>query len=159
PFNDLVMAFPLASDPGIRTTSWPLDYSFPLFLRNVLFTLAHGGPDAGIQPGKLKIIRPERGTQEIEGQPPRGKAYTVKRGPRPDFAIDRTEQVGVYEVRWGGQEQGRFAVNLLDSQESNLEPRPAFRVGSEQVTAGQTRRQPTDLWKFVAIVALVLLLV
>ena len=36
-YTDLVMTFPLVSDGGDLVTNWPLQPSFPLFLRNVLY--------------------------------------------------------------------------------------------------------------------------
>ena len=75
------------------------------------------------------------------------------------FTYEQTERLGIYQVQWSGATQQRFAVNLLDAGESNLEPRPAFRVGDVRVVAGQTPRQPRDLWKYVALAAFALLLV
>jgi hypothetical protein len=82
----------------------------------------------------------------------------LSRGSRPDFPFDKAERVGIYAVRWQGRTQRHFAVNLLDARESDLEPRRAFRVGAEDIRAGQTRKQPRDLWKWVALAALGLLL-
>ena len=62
----------------------------------------------------------------------------MQRGNRAVFLYDKTERVGVYQVQWNGATQQRFAVNLLDARESNLEPRPAFRVGDSTVVAGTT---------------------
>jgi len=52
-----------------------------------------------------------------------------------------------------------FAVNLLDPNESNIEPRTEIKIGGEEVAAGQERRQPREVWKWIALAALVLLLV
>ena len=52
-----------------------------------------------------------------------------------------------------------FAVNLLDPNESNIEPRADIKIGGDDVTAGTERRQPRDLWKWIALAALILLLV
>jgi hypothetical protein len=83
----------------------------------------------------------------------------VTRGNRPDFPFTATEELGLYAVGWEGRVQRHFAVNLLDGQESNLEPRAAFQVGASEVAAGQTRKAPRDLWKAIAAGALLLLLV
>ncbi|MCI0737550.1 MAG: hypothetical protein L0Y72_00805, partial [Gemmataceae bacterium] len=52
-----------------------------------------------------------------------------------------------------------FSVNLLDANESNIEPRDEIRIGNERISAGQDRPQPRDLWKWILVLALVLLLV
>ena len=56
-FTDLVLTFPLVNAAGEWTTTWNLKLSFPVFLRNVLYTLgnvrdarsSHHGP-AGLLP-------------------------------------------------------------------------------------------------------------
>jgi hypothetical protein len=50
-------------------------------------------------------------------------------------------------------------VNLLDANESNIEPRTDIKIGSDEVAAGEERRQPRELWKWLALAALGLLLV
>src|SRR5206468_3699286 len=97
------------------------------------------------QPGDVKIIRPDAAVDRIWVRPPTGDELTLDRGSRADFAFAATEQVGVYQVKWDGQVRRSFALNLLDSEESNLEPRSAIRVGEERVAAGETRGQPRDL--------------
>lgn len=157
-FTDLVMTFALVNDKGQWNTFWPLKLSFPLFLRNVLFTLGRVGGDETTQPGQAKRLRPDVSVSTIDVLAPEGKSSKLSRGSRPDFAFDKAERVGVYGVRWQGKTQRHFAVNLLDARESDLEPRGAFRVGSEDVRAGRTRKQPHDLWKGLALAALGLLL-
>ena len=69
-----------------------------------------------------------------------------------------TEQVGVYAVKRDDGGLRNFAVNLLDSNESNIEPRDEIRIGSERFSAGQDRPQPRDLWKWILVLAVVLLM-
>ena len=52
-----------------------------------------------------------------------------------------------------------FAVNLLDPNESNIEPRQDIKIGGDEVTAAQERRQPHEMWKWIALAALILLVV
>ncbi|HLJ97781.1 MAG TPA: hypothetical protein VKU02_31760, partial [Gemmataceae bacterium] len=66
-------------------------------------------------------------------------------------------RIGVYRVAWGGEWQRSFAVNLLDADESNIEPRTAIHIGAEQVVSDQERRQPRELWKWFVLLALGLL--
>src|SRR5262249_9226202 len=94
-----------------------------------------------------------------KGMPnPGGKGEALKRGTRPDFSFGDTERVGVYTVRWDGKPQRDFAVNLLDADESNIDPRTEIQIGQDSIKSGQERGTPRDTWKWVALGALGLLL-
>jgi hypothetical protein len=160
-FTDLVMTFPILNDKGEWTTTWPVKLGFPLFLTNVVYVLGNvndGTNDPIVRPGDVKPIRPDRALKEIEVEDPDGKTKTLTRGTRAEFLFGETNKVGVYKVKWDGQEQYGFAVNLLDSRESNLEPRPAIDIGEERIAAGETHSAPREIWKWVALGALLLLL-
>jgi hypothetical protein len=162
-YTDLVLTFPLMSSDGQWNTNWPLKLSFPLFLRNVLMTLGNvrdAGAENPVRPGQVKPIR-AGGAAEIRVTKPDGSAVTVERGPRAEFAVTGTDQLGVYAVRWadpGGEEGGRrFAVNLFDPLESDLAPVKDVTVGAQTVTAGEVRRPPVELWKVPVLVGLLVL--
>jgi hypothetical protein len=160
-FTDLVMTFPILNSEGKWTTTWPLHLGFPLFLANVVTVLGNveDGTEAEIvRPGGAKVIRPDRAMQTIEIEGPDGKSETVTRSLRADFVYGPVPRVGVYRVKWDGQMQTAFAVNLLDSAESDLTPRPSIDIGDERIAAGETRSTPRDVWKWVAVAALLLLL-
>jgi hypothetical protein len=161
-YTDLVMAFPILNDRGEWTTDWQLQPSFPLFLRNVLLVLGNAGvgaPARTVRPGEAMVLRPEPGVKWVTVTPPGGGAERLERGLRPDFTFGATERTGVYRVEREDGLTRSFAVNLLDAGESNVEPRAAFRVGTERVEAGQERTQTRELWKWVVLLALVLLVV
>lgn len=162
PYTDLVLTFPLVSDRGDLMTNWPLHPSFPLFLRNVLLVLGNVGEgmgEAAVPPGEPMLLRPEAGVQWLEVTPPQGPAEKLQRGSRPDFIFAGTDRVGLYRVRRDDGGLHYFAVNLLDPQESSIEPRTRFKVGTDDIDAGQERSQPRDLWKWIVLAALGLLLV
>ena len=50
-----------------------------------------------------------------------------------------------------------FAVNLLDTNESNIEPREEIRIGGDTFTAGGETPQPREIWKFILLLAVGLL--
>ncbi|MCI0455965.1 MAG: hypothetical protein L0Z62_03170, partial [Gemmataceae bacterium] len=160
-FTDLVMAFPLITDKEEWNTNWWRLPSFPLFLRNVLYTLGNisdGAAEETLQPGQVKLLRPDVAVSQIDVTNPEGKAQTLSRGSRADFTFGDTHRLGVYQVGWDGTWQRSFAVNLLDADESNLEPRAAIQIGAERVVAGKQRSQPRALWKGLVLLALGLLL-
>ena len=140
----------------------PLQPSLPLFLHNVLLVLGNvreGMREAAVAPGEPMVLRPEAGVQWLEVTPPGGAAERLVRGPRPVFIYGGTERVGLYEVRRDDDVRHPFAVNLLDPQESDIEPRARFKVGADEVAADRERSQPRDLWTWLVLAALVLLMV
>ncbi|HYV35726.1 MAG TPA: hypothetical protein VE988_08485, partial [Gemmataceae bacterium] len=161
-FTDLVMTFPLMDGDGNLTTDWPLQVSFPLFLRNVLYVLGNvteADRERTVQPGEPMILRPEADIKKLTITPPKGSPEKLQRGARPEFIFAGTEQLGVYKVERDDGVVRHFAVNLLDPNESNIEPRTDIKIGGDEVVAGQERRQPRELWKWIALAALILLLV
>jgi hypothetical protein len=159
-YTDVVMCFPILTDSGDWNTNWPLLPSFPLFWRNVLYTLGNIRDAAGeenVQPGQVKLLRPDGKIDEIRVRDPKGSETKLDRGSRAEFSYGATDQVGIYLARWKDGER-RFAVNLLDADESNIEPRPGVQVGAEQVRAEETRRQPRELWKWAVLAGLGFLL-
>src|SRR5439155_20518263 len=97
---------------------------------------------------RLEITGPDEKVQSL-GQ--------EDRQPKAAFAFGGTDKVGIYQAKWDGG-QRNFAVNLLDPEESNIEPRPSIQIGAEVVTAGQQTSPPRELWKWFALAALMLLL-
>jgi hypothetical protein len=159
--TDLVMTFPLFSGKGDLCTDWPLEPSFPLFLRNMLLALGNvteGMRDAAVQPGEPVVLRPEAGVEWLEITPPGGAPEKLTRGRRPDFIYANTDRVGLYQVLRDDGVRHQFAVNLLDPGESNLEPRQRFQVGEDTVAAGNERSEPRELWKWLVLAGLLLLL-
>jgi hypothetical protein len=164
-YTDLIMTFPIITDKGEWNTTWPLQTSFPLFLRNILYhlgNLSDTATEETVQPGQVKIIRPDAAVFRLDVLNPDGTEHRLthdERDPRTDFAYGATDGVGVYKLKWDGQVRRSFVVNLLDADESNIEPVPAVQIGSERIATGQEHSQPRDLWKWFALAALILLIV
>jgi len=160
-YTDLVMTFPLINEQGEWMTTWNLKLSFPVFLRNVMYALGNVSDTAAeetIQPGDLKTLRPDAVVDKMEVfAPANPKPVELKKSPQGDFGFKETEKVGVYRVQWDGGE-GSFAVNLLDPEESNLQPRDEITIGNTKLSAGRTAGQVHDTWKWGAAGALALLL-
>ncbi len=162
-YTDMVQTFAIMADDGRFNTNWPLLASFPLFLRNVTYVLGNVSDAASeetVQPGQPKTLRPDMAIKELEvtGPGKDSKPETLKRGTRPDFSFGNTEQVGIYGVNWDGKLQRNFAVNLLDVDESNIQPCAEIQIGQDSIKAGATRGTPRDTWKWVTLGALGLLL-
>ena len=159
-YTDLVLAFPLMTDAGEWNTTWPLQVTFPLFMRNVLFALGNvrdSGVEESIRPGGVQVVRPG-GATTARIRSPNGSLESLDRGTRPDFLIAGTDELGVYAVTWsnpdGGEATRRFAVNLFDPLESDLTPASAVTIGTNTITAGEPRKEPVDLWKLPVLLGL-----
>jgi hypothetical protein len=96
--------------------------------------------------------------RQIEVSDPAGKTETLQRGTRADFSYGKTDHVGIYQVKWGEKNTRPFAVNLLDAEESNLQPRTQVSIGAEQIMAGEVHGRPREIWKWVVLAGLILLL-
>jgi hypothetical protein len=156
-FTDLVLAFPL------ERSNWPVQASFPLFLINVLYTLGNVTDavmaDEPVTPGRVKVLRPAGGVKAVRVTGPAGNTLaTLDRGTRADFSFGETDRVGPYRADGDGGYRRYFAVNLLDPEESNLEPRTDVRIGSERVGATAPVGRAQELWKWALAAALGLLL-
>ena len=170
PHTDLVQTFALTSDDGGLPSDWGLQISFPLFFRNVLYILGNVDDSmrpVSLQPGDAVVLRPEAGFRSIELTTPARELLKIKRGDRNEIIFADTEKVGVYRYQVSrnepdalAQEPWRgFAVNLLDANESNIEPRPSIRIGRERIEAGQEKYQTREIWKWILLLAVVLLVV
>jgi hypothetical protein len=158
-FQDVVLTFPLVNDDGEWATTWNLKASFPVFLRNVLYVLGNitdAAAEENVQPGQGRILRPVGAVDRIEVTDPARRQTAVKRGAALEFVYQDTDRVGVYQATWPGGGRA-FAVNLLDAEESNTQPRDEIKLGAQHVEAGQGRQQTYDTWKWVALAALALL--
>jgi len=158
-FTDLVMAFPLETNDGKWNSRWFLRPSFPYFMRNVMYALGNirdASTEETVRPGMIKRLRPGGIITEMTITSPNDAVTKLERGARTEFLFGATDEVGIYTVEWADQER-RFAVNLFDADESNLEPRAEFRIGSEVITSGENRAQPRELWKWAVLAGLVYL--
>lgn len=159
-YKDLVLAFPLATDDAKWNTRWFLKPLFPLFLRNVLYSLGNvrdATTEDTVRPGQPKPLRPFGDVKEIKVRNPSGRDTKLERGSRSMFTFGETGELGVYQASWEDQNR-KFAVNLFDANESNIEPRPSVKIGEVEVQAGPARKQPRELWRWVVLAALVFLL-
>jgi hypothetical protein len=161
PHTDAVLAFPILTDSGDWNTNWPMLPSFPLFWRNVLYTLGDirdATAEENTQPGRVKVLRPGPGVNKVKVTRPDDTTVVLERGIRADFPYGETEKPGVYRAAWeGGGRQ--FAVNLLDPDESNLQPRAGIKLGAATVKAGEVEKKPRELWKWLVLAALGVVLV
>lgn len=166
-FEDAVMGFEIISvgENGAAqfNTDWPLRQSFPVFVLNVLEYLggsrnALSAPSA--KPGASVVIRSATAIKQVRVKDPGGQTTRITPDTQNTFVYVATQTQGAYEVCEddGKEVTQRFAVNLFDSQESDLTPRPAIKLEHEEVQ-GQanlvTARK--ELWRWLLLGGLLVL--
>lgn len=151
-------------------SNWPLRMSFPIFMYNAVQYLALGaemeareavapGVTPTIPVGELKAVTSAQGLKSLKvSGPPDDKPRTVPIPATGDFVLPAMDHVGLYwlDVPVPGYE--RFAVNLLDSNESDLRPSDQAPGGNAE-TVISTTKQRTELWWWLALIALPLLMI
>src|SRR5207248_688070 len=116
-----------------------------------------------VRPGQVTFEKLKPGLDGVHLIRPDGKEETEDER-KPKYDRDTGEfsyvayQVGVYRARWSEGELP-FAVNLLDADESNIQPRDVIVVGEQQLAAVKSAAATVDTWKWGVLIALVLLAV
>jgi hypothetical protein len=150
----------------VLQSNWPLRMSFPVFMYQALQYLALGsemdvreafppGATPTIPLGDVKRVAGDR--KEIQLNGPAG-SKRVKIPDAGEFVLPALDQVGLYTLDVPVPGYDRMAVNLLDSNESNLIPsdQAPGNVGTTQAASGRARG---ELWWWLAAIAVPLLLV
>ncbi|MGD9719592.1 MAG: VWA domain-containing protein [Pirellulales bacterium] len=162
PFEDAVLGAPIVGtdDKGARfaNTDWPLRLSFPVFVLNAIRYFGEAGTaSAGtsVQPGQTVNLRSAVSADRLAVRTPAGKVISLARETSDAFSFSGTDDLGVYEVQEPKQQPRRFAVNLFDVAESNIESRPEVQIGYTEVKGQATwEGSRRELWKLLLLVAL-----
>lgn len=164
-FEDLVLGFPLMDyEDGISlNTDWQKDPSFPFFVQNMIVNLAGASrlnASRNNSPGELVKIKPQVPQDVVSVKAPDGRKTKVKARADNTFVFANTDKSGIYEVSLedATEPSQMFAVNLLDSLESNLEVREKLNLGYEEVAARETTVPARkDFWTWICLLALIII--
>lgn len=150
----------------VLQSNWPLRMSFPVFMYQALQYLALGsemdvreafppGATPTIPLGDVKRLAGSRTEIHLNGP---GGSKAVKIPTAGDFVLPALDQVGLYTLDLPVPGYDKMAVNLLDTNESNLIPSDTAPggVGEMIATSGKSR---VELWWWLAAIAVPLLLV
>jgi len=168
-FMDLVIGFPLISldengNPAVNT-NWPSRLSFPLFIQNVVNLMAGETQNralSGAMPGQVLRLRAPQGAAACTILTPGKERIASRVEPDGFVQFSQTDQTGVYDVAWQGQTESaqKFAVNLMDVNESTLTVREQLELGFEKVDAvRQSEPARREFWRWLAALSLVVLAV
>jgi len=143
----------------VLQSNWPFEPSFVLFCYNALnflATQAGGGPQhdlAVAEPIALDDIASET---TVTVTCPDASQVEVRPGPGGTVRFPGTYRVGMYAVDVPDEPRRFYAVNLLDAEESCLEPRKAIALSNVMVAAQEQEvtRANVPLWPVLVLVAL-----
>ena len=143
-------------------SNWPLRISFPIFVANAVEWLNPAKAKSGqllVRAGdsfRLGLPQPETAAQ-ITLPDWADKELTLD--PKAnELVFGDTFRQGTYRLRVGTNETA-FCVDLLDATESNIKPRDELPLGEySKVSATTLHRANMELWRYIAAVALLVLL-
>jgi hypothetical protein len=177
-YEDAVLGFEIVgrNDAGetLANTNWPRYFSFPNFCLNVFQYLAGGSAvtqNETNRPGEpVEIDLPEH-AEKLTVVLPNGVTRDVAAPSGGKLSFPETDQLGVYEVRSGGNTIARFAVNLFDRDESDIGLRArqdekgglqtvqSLSIGYTDVVApSPTTPVRKELWTWLLLAALAVLI-
>jgi Ca-activated chloride channel homolog len=144
-------------------SNWPLRVSFPIFIANAVEWLNPANARSGQllvksgDPFRLALTEP---TTSAQVTLPGGAAQSLTLDPNAsELVFGDTLKQGTYRLRLGTNDTV-FCVNLLDAAESNIKPHEAVQLGKyTKVTATTKQRANMELWRTIATLGLLVLLV
>jgi len=139
-------------------TDFPLRIAFPLILSNTLRWLHPAALDQSslqLAAGQPILLPVAHGITSATVTTPSGR--TVKAPvTRGAVSFTETDEVGLYTLSTGRGDL-RVAVNLMDADESNLEPRPLPAPAGPSPEASAPVPLQRELWPMFVLVAIALL--
>jgi hypothetical protein len=155
----LVVAF------DIVQSTWPTSVTFPYFMYNALQFLA-AGSDLSVRPSYAPGDTPRisrlnlqqaavlsgaggGGLKKIRLIGPDGGGRDLNVPADGDFVLPPLDHVGIYRTEPPIPQFDRIAVNLLDANESDLQPVDRGPVGDAVATGGAAPRRRIDLWWWI----------
>jgi hypothetical protein len=148
----------------VLQSNWPFDAGFVMFCYNVanyVATSSGTAEAASLAVGQPITLQAAPGIREAEVTPPSGPVQTVRSGPSGVVRFGATTRVGVYRVAVKDGPRKTYAVNLMDSSESDLEPAAElFFVGQTvKAQAPAAGKATENLWPWLALVGLAIVLI
>ena len=145
----------------VLQSNWPFEPSFVLFCYNAMsFLGAQVGSGGRHELAVGEPISIESVPAETTLTVTRPDATTVELTPDPSGTVrfPGTHHVGVYTVEGPGQPKRLYAVNLLDAEESRIEPQDEIKFSSVTIAAQDrmVQRANVPLWPLLVLAALAL---
>ena len=153
----------------VMNSNWPFEPGFVMFFYNATRFLAleaDSGEYNTLQVGEAIVLEGDAAEREakVEGpvfshdQVTTEELARVKADTAGTIRFAGTDRVGVYSVTPADKPREFFAVNLLDIEESNLEPVKELYFSGQRIAAeaGPVRQGNVELWPYLVLLALVM---
>ena len=144
----------------VMDTNWPFENSFMIFCYNATTYLGSdmdSGQDNSLrvgQPITLAGFSPNL-SGKLSGPGFDGK--TIRSDGSGAFRYPGTDRAGLYRLAVPARAPAFFAVNLLDAQESHIDPLKQVTLSGVPVKASSAQRAGNlELWPYLAMLALLL---
>jgi hypothetical protein len=145
----------------VLQSNWPFEPGFVLFCYNAASFLGMqlgAGQEMNLKVGEPIVVDGLAGqiTAQIDG--PDFSGTEIKSSVSGSLRFPGTDRAGMYRLSIGEQSDRFFAVNLLDTKESNIEPVREIVLSGQPVQAEESglSRANLPLWPFLVVLALVL---
>ncbi|MHC4645361.1 MAG: vWA domain-containing protein [Planctomycetota bacterium] len=147
----------------VLQTNWPFELSFILFCYNAMGFLGTEVAESGrsnLQIGQPIVVEGLRPDAEARIHGPGLSDVEVKANSSGSIRFPTIDRVGVYSLELADQPPRLFAVNLLDSKESDIKPVHRIAFSGQQVEAQQhlISRANVLLLPFLIVLAIILVL-
>jgi len=145
----------------VMQTNWPFEPGFVMFCYNAISFLGmqtSQGQPMDLHVGQPIIIEGVAGETSARLNGPNIADEVIKPNDTGTIRFARTDLTGIYNLRIPDQPEKYFAVNLLDSRESNIQSRSEISLSGKTVRA-QTlpvRRTNLPIWPYLVVAALLL---
>jgi len=148
----------------VLETNWPFEPGFVLFCYNAAnFLGTQLGPnqEANLQVGQPLVVEGLQGEITAKIDRPDSSGVEVKSSPAGSIRYPGTDLAGPYSLSVPDQPVKLFAVNLLDSAESDVGPQRELIMSGSHVQAQERAlsRSNLPLWPFLVGLALLLVCV
>jgi len=143
-------------------STWPLRISFPIFIANAIDWLnpaAANGSQLMVRAGDPFRLGLAQSITSAQMTLPDGsvKPLSIDAAAR-ELVVGDTDKQGVYRLKFGTNETV-FCVNAIDAAESDTAPRDELPFGKYgKVTATTLKRANMELWRWIAVAGLAVLL-
>ena len=144
-------------------STWPLRISFPIFIQNALEWMNPASGSASqltIKTGEPFRFAVADGVNTAQIITPDGSVKNISLEPKTrELVFGDTTKQGIYNLRAGTNDLS-FCVNLMDAAESDIRPREELPLGKfgAGVAATKLQRANTELWRWIALAGLCVLL-
>ncbi len=154
--NQRILLVPFDVKPGIYNNFAMLS-SFPIFISNSLDWLTGSGINKQLKPGETFTMNINgRSDNSIKIKKPAGKEIkiSVKDGL---LIFNETDEVGIYKVS-GNNIDEKFAVNLLNEQESDIQPVSKINISGQEITSSTySSITNKEIWMVIILIAIFML--